>query len=188
MKTLNFIFPAIIMVLFSLFIFSYFVTSPQTVRLSLSENSNNDSGTGIKKISLSEKFPAAIQQWGAFIEKSAGDHNLNPNLIAAVIMQESGGDAKAYSSSGAVGLMQVMPQDGIAADFMCGENPCFRNRPTIMELNEPAFNIEYGARLLEYLHNQCSNWRTALKAYGPMEVDFNYADLVLQIFNDHQIP
>jgi len=44
-------------------------------------------------------------------------------LIAAVILQESGGDPSAYSSSGAVGLMQVMPRDGIAAEFMCVNGP-----------------------------------------------------------------
>lgn len=185
MKTLNFIFPAIIMVLFSLFIFSYLVATPQAVWLSIYKNSNDQIISDSQKLFLSQKYPSAIQQWRTLIEKSAGDHNLDPNLIAAVIMQESGGDANAYSSSGAVGLMQVIPRDGIAADFICGDNPCFRKRPTIMELIEPAFNIEYGAWLLEDLFNFQGNWRAALRAYGPMDADFNYADLVLQIYNDH---
>ena len=79
---------------------------------------------------------------------------LPPNLIAAVILQESGGDATAYSSSGAVGLMQVMPRDGIAASFECINGPCFASRPTIEELQDPRFNIEYGTRMLARFNRQ----------------------------------
>jgi hypothetical protein len=55
------------------------------------------------------------------------------------------------SSSGAIGLMQVMPRDGIAATFFCGDQACFSKRPSSDELLDPDFNIAYGTRLLANL-------------------------------------
>jgi len=81
--------------------------------------------------------------------------------------------------AGAVGLMQVMPRDGLAASFMCVNGPCFANRPTISELEDPEFNVKYGTRMLAGLLNKYSNFRDALKAYGPKDVGYYYADIVL---------
>jgi hypothetical protein len=102
---------------------------------------------------------------------------LDPNLIAAVMLQESGGQHLAYSHSGAVGLMQVMPRDGIAQKFMCKNGPCFTNRPTISELEDPDFNVAYGTGMLAGLNNRFGNIRDALKSYGPMDVGYSYADI-----------
>lgn len=102
------------------------------------------------------------------------------------MLQESGGNPKAYSHSGAVGLMQIMPRDGIAASFMCINGPCFGSRPTIKELEDPEFNIEFGTRMLSGLISKYGNVRDALKFYGPMDVGYNYADKVLAIYENHQ--
>jgi soluble lytic murein transglycosylase-like protein len=117
---------------------------------------------------------------------NADMYSLEPNLIAAVMLQESGGNKDAYSSSGAVGLMQIMPKDGIAEKFMCINGPCFSNRPTMEELFDPDFNIEFGSRMLINLYEKYGNWRDALKAYGPMDVGYQYADIVLSIFENYQ--
>jgi soluble lytic murein transglycosylase-like protein len=101
-------------------------------------------------------------------------------------MQESGGDPNAYSSSGAVGLMQVMPRDGIAAEFMCVNGPCFAARPTIAELKVPVFNIQYGSQFLAGLVQKHSSYREALYKYGPIDIGYHYADLVLSIWDAHQ--
>ena len=66
----------------------------------------------------------------------------------------------------AVGLLQVMPRDGIAADFECANGPCFASRPTIAELLDPAYNLEYGTRMLAGLINRLGSaeldrWRGA---------------------------
>lgn len=135
---------------------------------------------------LSPNFPAAIQQWCDLIAVNAQTYALDPNLIAAVILQESGGNQSAYSSSGAVGLMQIMPRDGIAANFMCINGPCFSNRPGMEELFNPELNVEYGSRMLMNLYTKNGNWRDALKAYGPMDVGYYYADLVLSIYENYQ--
>ena len=135
---------------------------------------------------VSHRFPLGIMQWCELITSFASQVELPPNLIAAVILQESGGDARAYSSSGAVGLMQIMPRDGIAATFECTNGPCFASRPTIDELQDPGYNVEYGTRLLAGLIAKLGNPREALKAYGPMDVDYSYADKVLAIFENYR--
>jgi soluble lytic murein transglycosylase-like protein len=135
---------------------------------------------------LPASYPAEIRQWCGFIEAAAGETGLPANLIAAVILQESGGAPDAYSSSGAVGLMQVMPRDGIAADFMCANGPCFANRPTIAELEDPAFNIQYGSGYLASLVQKHGTIREALFKYGPIDVGYYYADLVLKIYENYQ--
>jgi hypothetical protein len=130
---------------------------------------------------VSPHFPEGINNWCELITQYAEANNLDPNLIASVMLQESGGQQLAYSHSGAVGLMQVMPRDGIAETFMCKNGPCFASRPTIDELQEPEFNIAYGTRMLAGLKDRFGNIRDALKSYGPMDVGYSYADKVLAI-------
>ncbi len=136
--------------------------------------------------SVSLSYPEGILQWCEIISTLASQAELPPNLIAAVMLQESGGAATAYSTSGAVGLMQVMPRDGIAAAFECINGPCFASRPTIAELLDPNFNIEYGAHMLAGLITRLGSMREALKAYGPMDAGYSYADKVLAIYNNYR--
>jgi soluble lytic murein transglycosylase-like protein len=131
-------------------------------------------------------YPEDIRQWCHLIEKSAAATGLPANLIAAVMLQESGGDPVIYSSSGAVGLMQVMPRDGLAADFMCVNGPCFSDRPTIAELQDPAFNVAYGSQMLADLYARHGSYREALFKYGPINMGYYYADLVLKIWENYQ--
>jgi soluble lytic murein transglycosylase-like protein len=85
-----------------------------------------------------------------------------------------------------VGLMQVMPRDGLAASFECINGPCFASRPTIEELQDPSFNVEYGVRMLAGLNARLGGLREALKAYGPMDVGYSYADKVLAIYENYR--
>lgn len=86
------------------------------------------------------------------------------------------------SASGAVGLMQIMPKDGIASGFMCANGPCFANRPSIEELLNPEFNVEFGVRMLAGLIGKHGSIRDGLMAYGPYNVGYYYADKVLAIY------
>jgi soluble lytic murein transglycosylase-like protein len=135
---------------------------------------------------LSSAYPEKVRRWCELIMEFAATHGLPPELIAAVILQESGGDPQAYSSSGAVGLMQVMPRDGLAAEFQCVNGPCFASRPTIVELQNPEYNIEYGTRMLAGLLARHGDLRAALKAYGPMDRGYGYADTVLAIYENYR--
>ncbi|OGO60572.1 MAG: hypothetical protein A2032_05895 [Chloroflexi bacterium RBG_19FT_COMBO_49_13] len=135
---------------------------------------------------VSSSYPRGILQWCNIITAHATQAQLPPNLIAAVILMESGGDERAYSSSGAVGLMQVMPRDGIAADFECLNGPCFASRPTIEELQDPEYNVEFGSQMLAGLILRLGDSREALKAYGPMDAGYSYADRVLAIYERYR--
>jgi hypothetical protein len=151
-------------------------------------NSGEDASVqnGEYECRVSNAFPDSILQWCELITRYADQNEFPPDLIAAVMLQESGGQHLAYSHSGAVGLMQVMPRDGIAQKFMCKNGPCFTSRPSISELEDPEFNISYGTRMLAGLNNRFGNIRDALKSYGPMDVGYSYADKVLAIFERYK--
>ena len=136
--------------------------------------------------SISGSYPESILQWCGQIERNASENGIDPNLISAVMLQESAGRANAYSKDGAVGLLQVMPRDGLASDFMCPGGPCFSDRPSTQQLFDPDFNIEYGTEMLANLVAHYGDVREALKAYGPKDVGYYYADIVLGILESHR--
>jgi soluble lytic murein transglycosylase-like protein len=135
---------------------------------------------------VSPHYPESILRWCSQITYQAQAHGLDADLLAALIWQESGGDPLAYSHSGAVGLMQVMPRDGLAATFVCKNGPCFSNRPTISELQDPDYNLAYGTQMLKGLLERNGDIRAALHAYGPMDVGYSYADKVLGIYDRYR--
>jgi soluble lytic murein transglycosylase-like protein len=176
---------------------------PQPVQAAQFSDGNNsnpaeDVASNIKKIGsqgskpanaecqVSPEFPPKILKWCGLITKHAIQRGLEPDLLAALILQESGGNPNAYSKSGAVGLMQVMPNDGIAASFTCTNGPCFKNRPSISELKDPEFNVAYGTKMLAGLSKKYGNIREALKYYGPADVGYYYSDIVLSIYKRYQ--
>jgi len=137
------------------------------------------------RCAVSPKFPEEVRQWCGIITQYGEQYGLEPDLVAAVIWQESGGDPQAYSRSGAVGLMQVMPRDGLAASFQCANGPCFSKRPSMEELRHAEFNVQYGARMLDGLVKRHGSLREALKAYGPMDRGYSYADRVLSLYEQY---
>lgn len=192
------IFPGIVLSSFLIILITQFLSSPQTTvqaesgapsqseqanLTQTSEGPESDSNSGC---SLGSRYPEKVRRWCDVIESTSAEHGLDPGLIAAVILQESGGDPDAYSRSGAVGLMQVMPRDGIAADFMCQNGPCFASRPSMEELFDPNFNISYGVNMLAGLASKKGDIREALRAYGPMDSGYSYADLVLTINENYR--
>jgi hypothetical protein len=160
------------------------ISSPSSARAAAAEKKtpNNQSKQSCR---VSNGFPTDILQWCDLITAKAKQTGLDPDLIAALIWQESGGDPLAYSRSGAVGLMQVMPRDGLAAQFTCANGPCFASRPTTAELQNPEFNLDYGTGMLAGLVKHSGSLREALKAYGPMDVGYYYADKVLGIYRQY---
>lgn len=78
--------------------------------------------------------------------EAAMRHRLSPALVAAVCYVESGFDPAVESSSGAVGLMQVMPQ---TAGEIADQTDGFRFRED--DLAEPRVNLRYGCYYLRRL-------------------------------------
>jgi hypothetical protein len=163
---------------------SALAADPKNSTENMSNNVNNHqtkAGVG-GDCQINRDFPAQILQWCDLITHYSLQHGLEPDLLAALIYQESGGDPLAYSHSGAVGLMQVMPHDGLAASFTCPNGPCFQNRPSINELQNPEFNISYGTKMLAGLIKKNGSIREALKSYGPAGVGYYYSDIVLSLY------
>jgi soluble lytic murein transglycosylase-like protein len=126
-------------------------------------------------------YPEQVTRWCGLIEQAAVETGLEPALLAALMLEESGGNPDATSKDGAIGLLQVMPRDGIAEAFQCPNGPCFAARPSSAELADPVFNVHFGAKYLAGLVKRVGSLREALKLYGPIGVDYAYADAVLGI-------
>jgi soluble lytic murein transglycosylase-like protein len=94
------------------------------------------------------------------LTKAGADHNLDVDLLASVVKAESDGNARAMSSAGARGLMQLMP--GTAAGL--GVKDSF----------QPDENVRGGSTYLDALLTKYhDNLGLALAAYnaGPEAVD-----------------
>ncbi len=158
---------------------------------SLSEIKNNTLDLSAGDLSsladcrVSAAFPKKVRRWCSIITKYADKRGLPPDLVAAVMLQESGGNPEAFSHSGAVGLMQIMPRDGPASAFMCINGPCFASRPSQDELRDPEFNVSIGTRMLASLVRKHGSLREALKSYGPMDGGYYYADKVMGIYQNY---
>ena len=89
---------------------------------------------------------------------AARKHGVPEDLFLRLVQQESGWNAAAISTKGAMGLAQLMP--GTAR--LLGVNP-----------RDPAQNLEGGARYLKQQYNKFGNWPHALAAYnaGPGAVE-----------------
>lgn len=145
-----------------------------------------------------DRYPANIKQWCGYIELESAKYSLDPLLVAAVIQQESGGDAHAgyytttvdgvtynCSADGAIGLMQVMPSDGLA---QAKYGSLFAGRPTVKELYDPATNIHEGVKILAGKIAAAGDYYTGVKNYGPqcyvVDCDpYQYVEPVFAIYN-----
>jgi soluble lytic murein transglycosylase-like protein len=95
-------------------------------------------------------------RYASQIQAAATANNLEPALIRAVILVESGYNPSAVSPAGAVGLMQLMPQTA--------------RRYKVKNRHDPAQNIHGGAQYLrDLLRMFDNNLHLALAAYNAGE-------------------
>lgn len=98
-------------------------------------------------------------RFDALIESVASSHQVEPALVKAIVQAESAFDPNAISRSGALGLMQVLPETA--------------SRFSIEDLSDPHQNLLAGVQYLKYLIELFDgNITMAVAAYnaGPSRV------------------
>ena len=106
--------------------------------------------------SLCAYWQPNITRWADLITKYSKDNGLDPNLVAALIEEESKGNPNLVSRAGAVGLMQIMPYEA-----------GFTWRPRARVLKKPEANLEWGTNTLNEVIRQAQGRVTlAVLAYN----------------------
>ena len=104
------------------------------------------------------RYPLDYQ---AIVRGHSRNYHLDPALLAAVIYQESKFRAHARSSSGAVGLMQLLPSTAEGIAVHTGGTK-FR----VSDLDDPEINVRYGSWYLRHLLDKYGDEQEALAAYN----------------------
>ena len=112
-------------------------------------------------------IPPTVKHWEPTIDAMAKKYDIDPNLVAIIMTMESGGDPKAKSEAGAVGLMQVTP--------LTAQDIAARRLKTPVkkyDLTNPTTNIEFGVAYLAYVRNlfgtaqQGPDWTSTVELIG----------------------
>ena len=111
------------------------------------------------------RYPLAYEH---VIRGHAENYDLDPALLAAVIYRESKFDPDARSSSGAIGLMQLLPDTAKGIAVHTGGD-----KFVVDDLYDPEINVRYGSFYLRRLLRKYGDERLALAAYnaGQANVD-----------------
>ena len=111
------------------------------------------------------RYPLRYEQ---IVIGHAENYRLEPQLVAAVIYQESKFEADAVSASGAVGLMQLLPATAQGIADRTGGRGWQQG-----DLLNPELNVRYGSWYLRHLLDKYGDESLALAAYnaGQTNVD-----------------
>jgi soluble lytic murein transglycosylase len=100
-------------------------------------------------------------EYASIVRGHARNYRLDPALVAAVIYQESKFRPTVKSKSGAIGLMQLLPDTAKGIAIHTGGTQ-FR----VHDLYNPELNVRYGSWYLRHLLDRYGDERTALAAYN----------------------
>lgn len=95
-------------------------------------------------------------QTKALITSTARRHGVDPKLVLAISMQESGWNQKQVSVANAVGIMQVIPSAGDWASSLVGRK---------LDLLDPEDNVTAGVVMLRALTRMADSEDTAIASY-----------------------
>ena len=98
--------------------------------------------------------------YSSYVRQYAYEFNVPESIIYAVIKTESGFESNAVSSSGAVGLMQIIPTTFDEITVKLGDN----YEKGMMY--DPKTNIRYGTYYLSYLYRHFADWDAVFAAYN----------------------
>lgn len=121
------------------------------------------------------------------IESASSAYDVDPYLVAAVIETESNWDARAESSQGARGLMQLMPE---TAEDMVNLGLVDGSRYAADDLFDPETNIVFGCAYLRYLidyFNGATDYAIAAYNAGMSNVE-SWSDVSTSLHNAITFP
>lgn len=106
-----------------------------------------------------------INEYHEYASKYSEQYDIPVEIIFSVIKVESHFRATAESSSGAMGLMQMMPEtfEWLTSERHLGESL------QVSALYDPEVNIRYGVYYLRYLKDKFDDWDTVFAAYNAGE-------------------
>jgi soluble lytic murein transglycosylase len=115
-------------------------------------------------------------RYADIVRGHADNYRLEPELLAAVIYTESKFDPDAESPSGAIGLMQLLPETAAGIAERTGGS-----RFETADLYDPELNVRYGSWYLRHLLDKYDgDLRKALAAYnggqGNVDRGIQYAE------------
>ena len=126
-------------------------------------------GIGFLAHNLKNKYDVAShpKDYSEYVEKYSETYKVPTPICYAVIKCESGFDQAAKSHSGAIGLMQIMPD---TFEYLCS---LLGEEHETGLLYEPETNIRFGIFYLSLLYDRFGVWDTVFAAYncGPTRVD-----------------
>lgn len=98
-------------------------------------------------------LPKTVDYWRDGLERLGAANKVDPELLAIIVLVESGGNPEAKSKSGALGLMQIIPITGkhIAIERKLPAAP-----PT--KLTDPDYNLDFGSW---YIGHQLASFEVA---------------------------
>ncbi len=94
----------------------------------------------------------AAVPWLQQLQDAAQRHGVDAHLLQALVRVESNFNPMAVSRSGAVGLMQIMPQTAARVAGLRGPTKSLRQ-----QLQDPATNLHAGALYVRYLMDRYDN-------------------------------
>ena len=140
------------------------------------------SGSGLEGIQGHSPQTVELEN---LVQEAGRRHDIDPELIRAVIRQESGFNPLAVSHKGAQGLMQLMPETA--------------RRLGVQDVFDPAENVLGGAKLLRQLMDRYEGdldlalaaynaGEAAVERYGglpPYRETTDYVDRITQAYGSH---
>ncbi len=103
---------------------------------------------------LRARYPLEYEH---IIRVHAGNHDLDPALVAAVVYVESRFDPNATSAAGAIGLMQLLPDTAKGIALRTGGE-----RFVVADLRDPDIPVRYGSWYLDHLREKYGDHPEAL--------------------------
>ena len=112
----------------------------------------------LQKIVLRKLFPL---EYSEIVYKYSEENNVDPLLIFSIIKTESNFKRSVSSSSGAIGLMQLMPDTAIEVLNEIGDTYIVNE-----QLYNPEQNIKVGIKYYCFLNKKYGNMELALASYN----------------------